>query len=49
MLKSDEGNAVVVLDTVNYQQKMTKPLKDKAFKELKKDPKAKLERASLSL
>ena len=44
ILKADKGNATVVLDRVEYDNKALALLKTQTYKELKSDPTAKIER-----
>jgi hypothetical protein len=38
VLPADKGNATVVLDTADYNQKIGALLEDNAYRKLKKDP-----------
>ena len=44
ILKADKGNATVVLDRVEYDNKVLALLNTQTYKELKSDPTAKIER-----
>lgn len=44
VLKADKGNNVVIMDSQNYHEKLIKVLDDTAFRKIKKDLIAKLER-----
>jgi hypothetical protein len=47
VLLADKGNATVVLDTADYNQKIAALLEDKAYRKLKKDPSESVERKTV--
>jgi hypothetical protein len=49
VLPSDKGNAAVVMDTADYNQKIIALLEDKTYKKLRKDPTDSIERKTLLL
>lgn len=49
IIKADKGNAVVIMTTEDYNQKLHEVLNDPAFKKIKKAPTAKIERTLATL
>jgi hypothetical protein len=49
ILPADKGNATVILNTTDYKQKISTMLQEPAYKKLKKDPTAAIERTTTRL
>ena len=49
ILPADKGNATVILNATDYKQKISTMIREPAYKKLKKDPTAAIERKTTRL